>query len=149
MHITSCLKISLMAMLVIIASIAQFHHHDCDGNVIIHLTTWTDLSIGDATLGSCNHEHSDSHHQNCCNNEDLACSMHINVFKIEKKQTIPQPDYLPISFSILSKHLIINQDNIQSNGVNIDNSYSDINICIQKQNGIISTKTFRAPPTTC
>lgn len=137
-----------MAMLVIITSIAQFHHHGCDGNVIIHLTTWTDLSIGDATSSYCNHEHSDSQHQKCCNNEDIACSMHINVFKIEKKQTIPQPDYLLIPFLIISQD--INQIDILSNGVNIDNIYNYTNICIHKQNGIISTKAFRAPPTpTC
>lgn len=139
-----------MAMLVIIASIAQLHHHDCDGNVIMHLTTWADLSIEDVTSNSCNHEQqSDSHHQRCCNNEDLACSMHISVFKIEKKQSISQPDYLPIPFLIASKHFTINQIDFQSNGVNVDNTYNYTNLCIHKQNGIISAKTFRAPPTTC
>jgi hypothetical protein len=54
------------------ASLLQFHHHDCNGNVYWHLTFQTDvvLGIGGGSVGSCQHDdsecaHHDDHHEYC------------------------------------------------------------------------------------
>ena len=52
--------ISLIVLLVFaITSVLQYHHHDCDGRIYIHLTTLDDIVIGNGgnAIEHCRHNH--------------------------------------------------------------------------------------------
>lgn len=76
-----CHKIQCMltVMLVMMATLVQFHHHDCQGNIYWHLTLGTDIEIGvdGCSIEECHHDadsrcnHQHEHHN--------GCSMHIGV----------------------------------------------------------------------
>lgn len=73
------------AITIVLASLLQFHHHDCNGNISIHLTTIDDITLG--TLFSyseeCSHTNRHTHQTDCNSVED--CAMHIAISKTIKQ----------------------------------------------------------------
>ena len=71
-------KIGVFAMMaiVIVASLVQFHHHDCEGRIFLKISNTTDLIIDDngTSVDNCNH---DKRHPHKCHGE-ASCSMHID-----------------------------------------------------------------------
>ncbi len=69
------------AVIILMASMMQFHHHDCDGNIYIHLTTIEDLAFGSGGFRVDSCSHSDAHeHDTTCSTHD-SCAMHIAEYK--------------------------------------------------------------------
>lgn len=79
--------ISLIVLLVFaITSVLQYHHHDCDGRIYIHLTTLDDIVIGNGgnAIEHCRHNHkceSAHHHSHDGHDDDATCSMHLGEYK--------------------------------------------------------------------
>lgn len=80
--------ISLVVLLVFaVTSVLQYHHHDCDGRIYIHLTTFDDIVIGNGgnAIEHCRHNHKceSAHHHSHegSHDEDTTCSMHLGEYK--------------------------------------------------------------------
>ena len=65
-----------------LTSILQFHQHDCDGNVHLHLTTLNDLAIG-SNINPCECHKANIPEQSAGNHThgEGSCSMHIADYK--------------------------------------------------------------------
>lgn len=70
---------------IVLASLLQFHHHDCNGNISIHLITLDDITFGALFSYSeeCSHTNRHTHQTDCNSIED--CAMHIAISKIIKQ----------------------------------------------------------------
>lgn len=135
----SCISIFVLIIFAL-TSVMQFHHHDCYGNIYIHLTTFDDLVIGQSNgfVEHCNHDHEkDSHHHH----EDASCSMHLGSYK-GSEQSIIKVLITPL---LLYGLLHLNQIKIETIIIDIivgDAKYYDNYI----NNVIKSISAFRAPP---
>lgn len=85
----------VITAVVVLTTVLQFHHHDCDGNIYIHLTTFDDLSLGHTHHGieHCTHDHDCGH--NDCEGESN-CSMHLGAFTVSRQHDITNIEYMPI-----------------------------------------------------
>lgn len=77
----------IYSIIILIASMMQFHHHGCDGNIYVHLTTIEDLAIGSNGLHMNECDHSASHHHNNECGVNDSCAMHITEYKIVDSDT--------------------------------------------------------------
>lgn len=129
----------VISVVFLITSVLQFHHHDCDGNIYIHLTTFDDFIIGtsDHLIEKCEHNHSsvpDGH-------DDVECSMHLGDYKASEFSVL-LTDQAPISLVWF----------LPENQVFLARSYSDY---IEVDNRVLILNTgdncsekplLRAPP---
>ena len=83
--------------MVFISSVLQFHHHDCDGNICIALSTEIDSTIhhSEDETTKCQHVMSkdelQGHFQNGCNHDrdtEDQCVMRIDDFQVSKQSSI-------------------------------------------------------------
>ena len=92
----------IISFVVLLTSVMQFHHHDCSGNICIHLTSFDDISNGFNNSHSDNCHDCDDHNNGHHDTEDRQeCSMHIAEYKASKECKIingntPVFLYLPI-----------------------------------------------------
>lgn len=133
----------LLVAIVALTSIIQFHHHDCDGNIYIHLTTFDDLSLGHSHNGieKCkHHNHHDNGHNDC--DGENACSMHLGVYTVTR-----QNDFNGIaSFPVLD---VIPAETLQVHGcetIAISENTGNNDKPILYDDLILSSSAFRAPP---
>lgn len=126
-----------------LTSILQYHHHDCDGNIYIHLTSLDDFVIGSskhAVFEHCDHNHICYGHENHSDNdEEHICSMHLGDYKISDYNVLCQEnDPIIISWDINEikfRNLILPVSTIYVKS--LDKYISDF---------IISCSSLRAPP---
>ncbi len=126
-----------------LTSVMQFHHHDCYGNICIHLTTLDDLVLGQSNdiIEFCNHDVKHDSHHNHHHHEDTSCSMHLGCYKASE-QNIIKVIIAPLQlYGLLHLNQIIIENKIVDIIVNVATYYDDyIN------NVIKSLSAFRAPP---
>lgn len=86
---------TLVSITVVMASLLQFHHHDCDGNIYIHLTTLDDIALGYSGLHIYECNHSDDHHHTTDCNDHENCALHIAISKATKQsqQSVASPSF--------------------------------------------------------
>lgn len=123
-------------------SIMQYHHHDCDGNIFIHMTTFEDLVIGTSkqTIEHCNHTHTCPHNQHGQHNE--SCSMHLGDYKASEPTTIITGSMMiPILLFIRSNKIGLPED-IPTDILGINDEHYNCNI--KEFTNTISA--LRAPP---
>lgn len=72
-----------------LTSVLQFHQHDCDGNIHLHLTTLNDLAIG-SNVNSCECHKANVPGQSSENHThgEGSCSMHIADYKASEYSEI-------------------------------------------------------------
>lgn len=129
-------------MFTLLASVMQFHHHDCDGHIYLSLTAVTDIALGDNyddAVHECNHSHSRPHK---CNGA-TRCSMHIGYQEIRKAINIPKT---PLStcgwiYEAVCHTLVFKAYESPA----ADRNYPDIFKYLLK-NIIYTSSIFRAPP---
>lgn len=135
--------ISIFVLIVFaLTSVMQFHHHDCYGNIYIHLTTLDDLVLGYSNdiIEFCNHDvKHDSHHHH--HHEDTSCSMHLGSYKVSEQNFIKIITAPLQLYGLLHLNQIIIENKIVDIIVN-DAEYYDNYI----NNVIKSLSAFRAPP---
>ncbi len=128
-------------MFTLLASVLQFHHHDCDGHIYLSLSTATEIALGDYddAIHECNHSHSRPHK---CNG-GTRCSMHISYQEIRKAINIPKTPLLTIGaiYEVIGDTLISKT----CASPNTDRNYLDIFKYVLK-NLIYSSSIFRDPP---
>ncbi len=138
-HHISVLLIAIVAL----TSVIQFHHHDCDGNIYIHLTTFNDLSLGQFGNGieKCNHHnHHDDGHNDCDGESD--CSMHLGVYTVTRENDFNCIASLPLIDGIISETIHICEYEVKAISKNSSNSGKLLRI----NDLIFSSSAFRAPP---
>lgn len=106
--------IPFIAAMIIVVSLLQFHHHNCDGNIFVALTPDTDLVIGqprhlfhDCHHNECGHRHSDT------DNAESACAFHIGSYEIIKIRHL-LPDLPILIFDYVIDALSIGRYNDES-----------------------------------
>lgn len=129
---------TVCAILIIICSIAQFHHHDHDGKMVVFSCT-EELACNHAEHhhdalqciehNTCSHGCHDGHHQ-----DEKNCSLKINIVKPENKQIAKV-----IIACMVITDLIANVCDI----IRIFYVQTDIDISCNEFNSIIG---LRAPP---
>ena len=136
-HISVCVIIIFA-----LTSIMQYHHHDCEGNIYIHLTTFEDLVIGSSkhAIEHCNHDHACTNHQH--RQHHVSCSMHLGDYKASEATTIDAECMTMAIPLFLSSYMIGLPDDIPTNILIVDAEYYDCSIC----ESISSTSALRAPP---
>lgn len=88
------------AVIILMASMMQFHHHDCDGNIYIHLTTIEDLAFGRDGFHVDSCSHSDAHdHNTSCSTHD-SCAMHIAEYKAVDNDVSPDVECCDLLFAL-------------------------------------------------
>lgn len=130
--------VSIFVLIVFaLTSLMQFHHHDCYGNIYIHLTTFDDLVIGQSNdfIERCNHDEDDAHHH-----KNDSCSLHFGCYK-GSEQSVIKLLPLPLLYGLLYLNLIIFENKITDIIIG-DAIYYDNYI----NNVIKSISAFRAPP---
>lgn len=138
MRLITAIFSSLCAILIMICSVAQFHHHDITGKMVVfscteqycHHHNHHHEPLLAADECNCSHGCNDGHHQ-----DEKNCSLKINIVNIEKKS---------FPHIIISCILII--DDIVEDLTRIQNEFS-----IPKNQTFISgdyhlRMSLRAPP---
>lgn len=130
-------------MIFTITSVMQYHHHDCDGNIYIHLTTFDDLVIGasEHAIEHCKHDHPcNSHHRHGQHHE--SCSMHLGDYKASETATIATEWSTMTTPMFLCDNAVVLPDDVPVAIMVIDAEYYDCRIseCIS------SASALRAPP---
>lgn len=138
-HHISVLLIAIIAL----TSVIQFHHHDCDGNIYIHLTTFDDLSLGQFGNGieKCNHHnHNNVEHNDC--DEESDCSMHLGAYTVTRQHDLNFIASLPLINGMISETIQICECETKAISENSNNSEKQLRI----DDLILSSSAFRAPP---
>ena len=135
---------AILINVIALTSVMQFHHHDCDGNIYIHLTTLDDLYIGHthSSLEHCNNSHKTEH--NDCNGKHSNCSMHLGVFTISKQHDSSTTIIFPSLSSWISSPFSLNTFYLD-NQATLQLRSNRYPICIKKR--LLSATSFRASPT--
>ncbi len=136
---------------VTLTTVLQFHHHDCDGNIYIHLTTLDDLSLGSSHHGieHCQHHNHDKNQHDCDGGKD--CSMHLGAFTVSKQS---ECKFCPHHHDSSTNHVdlftwinpIYDQIDFKPTEF-ILNKYQSSNKTLLISELIANTIPFRAPPT--
>lgn len=132
----------LVSIIFALTSVMQFHHHDCYGNICIHLTTIDDLCNVhlNSSADYCHNEgkHDSQHHHH----DGESCSMHLGSYKASEQNFIKVITTAPLQlYGLLHLNQIILENKIVDIIVN-DAEYYDNYI----NNVIKSLSAFRAPP---
>lgn len=131
----------LTIMLVMMATLAQFHHHDCQGNVYWHLTLDTDIELGidGCSIGDCHHDqdggcrHHHEHHSDC--------SMHIGAAMISDHDN-GTPQMIVLDSAVVAATVdVLPRSHIGVVPCNIRN-----HDCSHHNNPLIASFHFRGPP---
>lgn len=131
----------LVSIIFALTSVMQFHHHDCHGNICIHLTTVDDLLHNQSYSATEHCSHEDGHNTQQPHQEDVSCSMHLGSYKASE-QSIIKVFTAPLQlYGLLHLNQIVIKNKIIDIIVN-DAEYYDnyINKVIK------SLSAFRAPP---
>ncbi len=137
-HYISIILVTIVAF----TSVIQFHHHDCDGNIYIHMTTFDDLSLDDShhEYEHCCHHNHDNEHSDCDGKK--GCSMHLGDFTVSRQHDIDTIALLPLfdwaTFECLS------DENIIAESVSNQTGCKDKILLPGKL--IVESTAFRAPP---
>ncbi len=123
-----------------LTSVVQFHHHDCDGNICIHLTTLDDLVIGVSDM-PIKHFADGCAHSSDNDSDDESCSMHLGYYKASEQGDIERPDSPIMIYGIVSVGRLLEINQLISVSVNDAECHDDY---IEKI--IKSVLAFRAPP---
>lgn len=134
--------ISIFVLIIFaLTSVMQFHHHDCYGNICIHLTTIDDLRLEQAYSTHAHCDHGNGHNTHHDNQDESSCSMHLGSYKASEQNFIKvfaTPLHL---YGLLHLNQIIIENKIVDIIVNDAEHYDNyINEVIK------SISAFRAPP---
>ena len=131
-----------LSITIVIASLLQFHHHDCLGNIYINVSAFNDITFGHfgIHIKNCDHFSNVNHNQGCDKGKN--CALHITLSKVTKheQQSIKVHSSVYL-FYILTNILELN--NIQKELHITYCTHSSKSIDLYQQ----SSKLRRAPPT--
>lgn len=120
-----------IACWILLTSVLQFHHHDCSGNIYVHLTSYQDIES--ENCHECNHSN------DCGTNEKQDCSMHIAEYKVSKEYNICNQDLPTQLYSDYTAPRIYIPDEFKIN-------FSDLGIYYPLKYLGYLVMAFRAPP---
>lgn len=127
---------SICAIIIVFCSIAQFHHHDENGKMVI-FSCMEQICNNDQHHSHegiahrhCSHGCNDGHHQ-----DEKNCSLKINIAKPEKKNI----NQIIISCTIIA--------DILNDFISETNEYFHVTDTPLRSHGNISSCGLRAPPT--
>ncbi len=83
-------------------SVMRYHHHDCNGNILLIIGETIDLVIGPHSAGMDDHENHCHHHHKC---ED--CSLKIGDFFTNDDHFSIEANYAPEFMTVLWSNLFI------------------------------------------
>lgn len=137
-----CVVSSFLSITIVIASLLQFHHHDCLGNIYINVSAFNGITFGHfgIHIKNCDHFSNVNHNQGC--DKRKKCALHITLSKVTKQEhqsiKVHSSVYL---FCILTNLLELN--NIQQELHITYYTHSSESIDLYQQ----TSKCRRAPPT--
>lgn len=130
----------IMLAIIAVTSVAQFHHHCCEGEIYIHLTNIGDIVIGgNNIIDDCHHEtHSPTHHHHSDGHDADSCSMHISEFYADNDKDLS----IDISDCIVPSTFILKTEEVKAT-VKFHNPTSYLTAITKRASGM------RAPPVLC
>ncbi len=130
------------AITIVLASLLQFHHHDCNGSISIHITTLDDITLGSniSLLNICIHKENHRHQTDCNSVDD--CAMHLAISKSIKQDQHSQIVQTP-SFDL--SYILANIIECQHPIYETDTTYNN-DLCALLYYVLFPLKALRAPP---